>query len=84
MVKMVRTFKPDIMIPTFLDVPGQHGHHRAVTEATISAFTEANDPNLYSDLGLQTWQTNALYLPAWAVVEAHMTTKWVRLMLPIL
>ena len=65
MVKMVRTFKPDIMIPTFLDVPGQHGHHRAVTEATISAFTEANDPNLYLDLGLKTWQTNALYLPAW-------------------
>jgi|TARA_B110000240_G_scaffold23013_1_gene23361 LmbE family N-acetylglucosaminyl deacetylase len=65
MVKMVRTFKPDIMIPTFLDVPGQHGHHRAITEATISAFTDAYQSQLYSDLGLQAWQTNALYLPAW-------------------
>mgnify|MGYP001161505863 FL=1 len=65
MVKMVRTFKPDILIPTFLDVPGQHGHHRAVTESTISAFAEASDPNLYSDLNLKPWQANALYLPAW-------------------
>jgi LmbE family N-acetylglucosaminyl deacetylase len=65
MVKMVRTFKPDILIPTFLDVPGQHGHHRAVTVATISAFTNAADPNLHSSLNLQTWQVNALYLPAW-------------------
>ena len=65
MVKMVRLFRPDILIPTFLDVPGQHGHHRAVTQATIAAFDEAANETAYADLGLAGWQVNALYLPAW-------------------
>ena len=64
-VKMVRLFRPDILIPTFLDVPGQHGHHRAVTQATIAAFDEAANESAYTDLGLASWQANALYLPAW-------------------
>ena len=65
MVKMVRMFKPDILIPTFLNVPGQHGHHRAVTQTTIAAFEDAADQTKFSDLGLPAWQVNALYLPAW-------------------
>ena len=32
-VDLVRTDRPDIICPTFLDIPGQHGHHRAMTEA---------------------------------------------------
>ncbi|MEM7768553.1 MAG: PIG-L family deacetylase, partial [Pseudomonadota bacterium] len=32
-VEIVRTDRPDIICPTFLDVPGQHGHHRAMTQA---------------------------------------------------
>ncbi|MGA1126449.1 MAG: PIG-L family deacetylase [bacterium] len=66
LVKMVRLFKPDILIPTFLDVAGQHGHHRAVTQITIEAFDCAADPNKFSELDLETWQANALYLPAWS------------------
>ena len=65
MVKMVRMFKPDILIPTFLDVPGQHGHHRAVTQTTIAAFEDAADQTKFADLGLPAWQVNTLYLPAW-------------------
>lgn len=65
MVKMVRLFKPDILIPTFLDVPGQHGHHRAVTQATIAAFDKAANEAEFAELGLPAWQVNALYLPAW-------------------
>ena len=65
MVKMVRRFKPDILIPTFLDVPGQHGHHRAVTQTTIAAFDDAADDTKFADLGLASWQVNTLYLPAW-------------------
>ena len=65
MVKMVRLFKPDILIPTFLDVPGQHGHHRAVTQTTIAAFDEAADAKKFDDLELAAWQVNTLYLPAW-------------------
>ena len=66
MVKMVRLFKPDILIPTFLDVPGQHGHHRAVTQTTIAAFDHAADKTKFADLGLAAWQVNTLYLPAWS------------------
>ena len=66
MVKMVRLFKPDILIPTFLDVPGQHGHHRAVTQITVAAFDYAADQARFVDLGLSAWQVNALYLPAWS------------------
>ncbi len=65
MVKMVRLFRPDMIIPTFLDVPGQHGHHRAVTQATIAAFEAAADASQFPELGLPVWQMNALYLPAW-------------------
>ena len=65
MVKMVRLFRPDILIPTFLDVPGQHGHHRAVTQTTLAAFDEAARADSFDDLGLPVWQVNALYLPAW-------------------
>ena len=66
MVKMVRLFKPDILIPTFLDVPGQHGHHRAVTQTTIATFDDAADETKFTDLGLPAWQVNTLYLPAWS------------------
>ena len=66
LVKMVRLFKPDILIPTFLDVAGQHGHHRAVTQMTIEAFDCAAEQNKFSELDLETWQANALYLPAWS------------------
>ncbi|MBU74674.1 MAG: PIG-L family deacetylase [Rhodospirillaceae bacterium] len=65
MVKMVRLFRPDILIPTFLDVPGQHGHHRAVTQTTLAAFDDAARADRFADLGLPIWQVNALYLPAW-------------------
>ncbi|MEM8872185.1 MAG: PIG-L family deacetylase, partial [Pseudomonadota bacterium] len=30
-VTIVRAERPDIICPTFLNVPGQHGHHRAMT-----------------------------------------------------
>lgn len=33
LVRAYRKERPDIVIPTFLDVPGQHGHHRAMTRA---------------------------------------------------
>ena len=65
MVKMIRKFKPDVIIPTFLDVPGQHGHHRAITKTTIQAFYDASDDSKFMELDLSPWKINALYLPAW-------------------
>ncbi len=66
MIKAVRFFKPDVLCPTFLDVPGQHGHHRAVTRLTIEAFEKAADPTYFRDLDLPAWKVSKLYLPAWS------------------
>ncbi|MGR3435891.1 MAG: PIG-L family deacetylase, partial [Shimia sp.] len=61
-VKIVRTDRPDILCPTFLDVPGQHGHHRAMTQAAHEVIALAADPAFPCDL--PPWQVSKLYLPA--------------------
>lgn len=69
LVRVIREEQPDIVTPTFLDVPGQHGHHRAVTQATEEAFLKAGDPTAYPDHisdGLAPWSAAKYYLPAWS------------------
>jgi len=69
LVRAYRTERPDIVIPTFLDVPGQHGHHRAMTEAAETAIALAADPGAFPehfDEGLTPWQVGKYYLPAWS------------------
>ncbi|KKC39725.1 hypothetical protein WH87_06160 [Devosia epidermidihirudinis] len=69
LVRAYRQERPDIVIPTFLDVPGQHGHHRAMTEAAETAIALAADPTAYPEHfaeGLTTWQVAKYYLPAWS------------------
>lgn len=61
-VEIVRTERPDILCPTFLDVPGQHGHHRAMTQAAHEVMAAAADPDVPSNL--PPWQVKKLYLPA--------------------
>lgn len=63
-VEIVRGDKPDIILPTFLDVPGQHGHHRAMTQAAHQVIKDAADPAFPSNL--PPWQVSKLYLPAWS------------------
>ncbi|MFV0360361.1 PIG-L family deacetylase [Tropicimonas sp.] len=63
-VEIVRTEQPDILCPTFLDVPGQHGHHRAMTRAAHEVMAAAGDPEYPSNLPV--WQVKKLYLPAWS------------------
>ena len=63
-VEIIRTEKPDVICPTFLDVPGQHGHHRAMTEAAHAVMAAAADPGQPSNL--PPWQVKKLYLPAWS------------------
>lgn len=68
LVRAYRTDRPDIVIPTFLDVPGQHGHHRAMTRAAEKAIALAADPKAYPEHfeeGLDVWQVSKYYLPAW-------------------
>ncbi|MFK7942075.1 MAG: PIG-L family deacetylase [Paracoccaceae bacterium] len=63
-VEIIRTDKPDIICPTFLDVPGQHGHHRAMTEAAHLAMAAAADTGFAS--GQPPWKIAKMYLPAWS------------------
>ncbi len=69
LVRAYRQFRPDIVIPTFLDVPGQHGHHRAMTQAAEIALDLAADPAAFpehADEGLMPWRVAKYYLPAWS------------------
>ena len=70
LVDIVRTERPDILCPTFLDVPGQHGHHRAMTQIAHEVFDAAADENFISICEhartAGTWQIKKLYLPAWS------------------
>ncbi|NKB52201.1 MAG: PIG-L family deacetylase [Rhizobiaceae bacterium] len=64
-VDILRTEKPDIVCPTFLNIPGQHGHHRAMTEAAHLVMSLAADPD-FTGSDLLPWQVKKLYLPAWS------------------
>ncbi len=64
-VHIVRTERPDVICPTFLDIPGQHGHHRAMTEAAHDVIALAGDPT-YAGCDLPAWQVSKLYLPAFS------------------
>ncbi|MBM6594384.1 PIG-L family deacetylase [Microvirga pudoricolor] len=69
LVRAYRRYRPDIVIPTFLDVPGQHGHHRAMTQAAEAALAMAADPATFpahAAEGLEPWQVSKFYLPAWS------------------
>jgi LmbE family N-acetylglucosaminyl deacetylase len=64
LVQAIRADRPDILCPTFLDIPGQHGHHRAMTQAVHEAMDAAADPTFEADGA--PWQVAKLYLPAWS------------------
>lgn len=69
LVRAYRSERPDIVIPTFLDVPGQHGHHRAMTRAAEAAIRLAADPKAFPEHlaeGMSPWQVAKYYLPAWS------------------
>lgn len=64
-VTIIRQERPDIICPTFLDVPGQHGHHRAMTALAHEVMDRAADPDYLTE-NLDPWQVKKLYLPAWS------------------
>lgn len=65
LVAILRRVRPDILLPCFLDIAGQHGHHRAVTRTLLAAFDAAADPAFAPDLGAA-HAVAKLYLPAWS------------------
>lgn len=62
---IIRRDRPDIICPTFLDIPGQHGHHRAMTETAHMIMDLAADP-AFEPGEAPPWQVKKLYLPAWS------------------
>ncbi|MDP3860709.1 MAG: PIG-L family deacetylase [Phaeovulum sp.] len=64
MVEIIRADRPDMLCPTFLDIPGQHGHHRAMTEVAEAAMEAAADPGFEAEG--KPWQVAKFYLPAWS------------------
>uniref|UniRef100_UPI00356A57B2 PIG-L family deacetylase n=1 Tax=Phaeovulum sp. TaxID=2934796 RepID=UPI00356A57B2 len=63
-VEIIRADRPDILCPTFLDIPGQHGHHRAMTQLAHEVMAAAADPTFKAEGA--PWQVSKLYLPAWS------------------
>ncbi|MGP4079027.1 NEW3 domain-containing protein [Pseudalkalibacillus sp. R45] len=73
-IRLIRTYKPDIVMPSFRNVESQHGHHRAISILSQKAFEDAADPSVFPEQieeeGLDTWQIKKLYLPAESVETA--------------
>ncbi|WP_462410626.1 NEW3 domain-containing protein [Neobacillus sp. Marseille-QA0830] len=67
LIRFIRTYQPDIVMPSFRNDPSQHGHHRAMEILTERSFEDAADPNVFPDQlkeGLSVWKVKKLYLPA--------------------
>ncbi|HLX94605.1 MAG TPA: PIG-L family deacetylase [Verrucomicrobiae bacterium] len=64
MVRVIREFRPDVVITRFSSVPGgTHGHHTASTVLAIEAFKLCGDPKAFPDQlqeGLTPWQPKRL------------------------
>ena len=59
MVRVIRTFRPDVLIARFSPEPGAtHGHHTASTVLAIEAFKLAGDTNAFPEQlrELSAWQ----------------------------
>jgi LmbE family N-acetylglucosaminyl deacetylase len=56
-VRVIRQFRPDVLITRFSPVPGRtHGHHTASTVLALEAFKLAGDPKAFAEQGLEPWQ----------------------------
>ena len=57
MVRVIRQFRPDVLITRFSPIPGRtHGHHTASTVLALEAFKLAGDPKAFPEQGLEPWQ----------------------------
>jgi LmbE family N-acetylglucosaminyl deacetylase len=76
LIRRIRQERPDIVMPSFRDVPTEHGHHRAISQLTLRAFRDAADPNVFPEhlrQGLKPWQIKKLYLPG---TNGHETLRF--------
>ncbi|MGG4166098.1 NEW3 domain-containing protein [Rossellomorea vietnamensis] len=67
LIRFIRTYQPDILMPSFRNSDTQHGHHRAISKLSERAFEDAANPDVFPDQlkeGLSVWQVKKFYLPA--------------------
>src|ERR1041384_7466977 len=57
-VRITRTFQPDVIITRFNESPPNHGHHTASAILAREAFAAAADPKQFP--GLPAWQAKRL------------------------
>ncbi len=66
MVRVIRTFRPLVIIPVFTGTSSDgHGHHQAAGYLTPMAYAYAADPTKFPEQlieGLRPWQAKKLYL----------------------
>ena len=63
-VRVVRAFRPDVMLTLPLEAPGGGQHHQAVARLAKEAFRAAADPARFPEqiaAGLRPWQARAIY-----------------------
>ena len=67
MVKVIRQFKPDIILTRFSTTQGGHGHHLASAILAVEAFTAAADPKQFPEQlnELDTWQVKRVMWNTW-------------------
>lgn len=67
MVKVIRQFKPDVIISRFSKVDGGHGHHLSSAILAEEAFFAAADPQKYPDQlnELTVWKAKRLVWNTW-------------------
>ena len=62
-VRVIREFRPDVVINRFSTVPGgTHGHHTASAVIGLEAFKLAGDPNAFPEQHLPPWQPKHLFV----------------------
>ncbi|MBU6453247.1 MAG: PIG-L family deacetylase [Cyanobacteria bacterium REEB67] len=60
-VRVIRQFRPDIIITRFSPSPGgTHGHHTASAVLAMEAFKVAADPKAFAEQGLAPWQAKRI------------------------
>lgn len=63
-VRVVRAFRPDVILTLPLEAPGGGQHHQAVARLAKEAFRAAADPARFPEqvaAGLRPWQARAIY-----------------------
>ena len=66
MVRVIRRFRPEVIISRFSGTPRDgHGHHQAAGIATREAFHAAADPNLYPQVREALASQEALHECSW-------------------